>query len=67
LSKAQHKTKRQKNATDLRIVRVPGPYFTPEELDSLADIVARMILDDLQTRTKHQNHVGSKNGASIQT
>lgn len=67
MKKLQHDAVSKENGKDFEIVHVPGPYFTPEELDSLIDLVARMILDDLHARMNCHNQSGRKDDTSIKT
>lgn len=61
MKKVQCDSISKKTVRDLEIVHVPGPNFTPEELDLIADLVAGMILDHHHAKMKHQNQTSHKN------
>jgi hypothetical protein len=67
VKKLQSDAASTENGKDFEIVHVPGPYFTPEELDSLIDLVARMIVDDLHAQMNRHNQSGSKDDTGTKT
>jgi hypothetical protein len=67
VKKLQHDAASKENSKDFEIVHVPGPYFTPQELDSLIDLVARMIVDDLHARMNRLNQSGGKDDTGTKT
>ena len=67
MKKTQNESTSKASDEELQIVRVPGPYFTPAELDSLADLVAAMIFDHLRETMKNQNQTGAKDDPTRST
>jgi hypothetical protein len=48
-------------AQDLPIHLIPGPVFAPDEIDSLAELVATMIYEKIKSRSEKSNQQQSMN------